>query len=144
MEVEVKLDFIIQLYICIFIFFSWYEDFFWDKYCRLSEKEWKKLWSKEQFLFDFVIDWFKCYNKVFDGDILLKDCYVNCCLKCVRLIKGKKKKNWIDFFFFNLKEYSIIKIVFFNEFYFEVFLFKFCDYFDVQQVCRLEIVVELV
>lgn len=93
MEVEVKLDFIIQLYIWIFIFFNWCEDFFQDKYCRLSEKEWKKLWSKEQFLFDFVIDWFKCYSKVFDGDVLLKDCYVNCCLKCVRLIKGKKKKN---------------------------------------------------
>ncbi|WP_425420268.1 hypothetical protein [Phaeodactylibacter xiamenensis] len=144
MEVEVKPDFTIQLHTRTFTSLSRHEDLSRDKYCRPSEKERKKLWSKEQFLFDPATDRFKRYSKVLDGDVPLKDRYVNRRPKCARLIKGKKKKNRIDFFSLNPKKYGTTKIALFNELYFEAFLPKFRNYFDVQQVCRPETAVESV
>jgi hypothetical protein len=144
MEVEVKPDFTIQLHTRTFTSLNRHEDLALDKYCRPSEKERKKLWSKEQFLFDPATDRFKRYNEPLDGEVPLKDRYVNRRPKCARLIKGKNKKNRIDFFSLNPKKYGTTKIALFNELYFDAFLPKFRGYFDVQQVCRPETAVESV
>lgn len=133
MEVEVKPEFTIQLHTRTFTSLNRQNDLALDKYCRPSEKEWKKLWNKEQFLFDPATDRFKRYNEALDGEVPLKDRYVNRRPKCPRRIKGKNKKNRIEFFSLNPKQYSATKIALFNELFFDAFLPKFGAYFEVAQ-----------
>ena len=142
MEVEVNKDYSIQLRTKTFTSLSRYKDLSKDKYCRDSEEERKKLWQRQQYLFDPATDQFKRYNKALDGEVPLKDRYVNRRPQCARLIKGKKKKNRVDFFSLNPKKYGTTKIALFNELFFDAFLPKFGAYFDVEQVCKPETAVQ--
>jgi hypothetical protein len=130
LEVKVTQDMIIKLDTVTFTSLARYQDLIKDEYGKVSSKMQKKVKDLEKYVFDPRYSTFRRYFE--DETVPTAHKYVRM-RPPQHLIRGKKKKNLIDFLSLNPRKYPDTKIALFNDLIFDVFQLRFGQYINFAQ-----------